>query len=198
MINVFVGICVYALVSFRFLFRSSNFQQNKHEFYEPISATGISSSHVKAGLCLSSAVFFSPVLLYVSKKNVIIGYDYDEEYSIYCGFGWAPCFCNNNTDIGDLSANSRAACATIWLVVNHKFARDHVKIAFSPEHVHAFNIVSMARRTGKRKTSKQKSFYPFILALRHQYRTYAVFVMLRICAARKWRRAINWLRIFGV
>lgn len=68
----------------------------------------ISSSHVKAGLCLSSVKFFSSsVLLYFSKKNVITGYDYDEEYSIYCGFGWAPCFCYNNTDIGDLSAKQQ-------------------------------------------------------------------------------------------
>lgn len=38
-------------------------------------------------------------------ENVIIGCD--EKYSIYCGFGWAPCFCNNNTDIGDLSSEQQ-------------------------------------------------------------------------------------------
>lgn len=56
-------------------------------------------------------------------------------------------FCNNNTDIGDLSANIRTACAPIWLALNHKFARDHVKIAFSPEHVHAFNGIDGTANT---------------------------------------------------
>lgn len=136
-------------------------------------------------------------------------------FSIYCGFGWAPCFCNNNTDIGDLSFQTQyshthtqaGSCATIWLVVNHKFARDHVKIAFSQKHVHAFNGIELNRKDEKqKKKSKQKLLSIYIEHCAPPSPVLPTFVVNSVtpiswCFAfgvgAKWkrRRAINWLCI---